>query len=62
MANRVNPGYTFDAWLDEVDKQFTARMGLSIHDVEDMPFDDWYTSGISPSLATTMAIKVTKDE
>ena len=42
---------SFEGWMKKLDALFSAKLGLSIHDVEDMPFRDWYDSGMSPEEA-----------
>ena len=42
---------SFEKWMKKLDALFSAKLGLSIHDVEDMPFRDWYDSGMSPEEA-----------
>ena len=56
MADRTNPGYTFDDWMAEADDRFTAHTGVSIYDVEDQPWHDWYSDGMHPHTAADQAM------
>lgn len=47
----------YDAWMREVDREVIARTGLSIHDLEDQPFRDWYRDEMSPREAAETAIE-----
>lgn len=38
----------FEAWMQEVDKQCNASLGLSIRDLADAPFRDWFDDGLTP--------------
>lgn len=39
---------TYDQWLAEVDVHISARFGVSLHDLEDYTWRDWYEEGIDP--------------
>lgn len=45
----------FTAWLERADKLFTAKTGLSIHDMEDAPWFDYFEDGLTPAQALTAA-------
>lgn len=47
---------SFDAWMELVDRAVQKRTGLSIHDLEDQPFADWYEDGISPDAAARRTV------
>lgn len=47
----------FDEWMKKVDAKVSKRVGMSVHDLPDVPFRDWYEDGKSPKAAATKAIK-----
>lgn len=47
----------FEAWMIEVDKAVEAKVGLSVHDLEDVAFFDWYHDGVSAKSAAARAIR-----
>lgn len=53
---------TFAEWMREVDRAVSAKAGLSVYDLPDMCFSDWYADGFSPKQAATKAIKSAKEE
>lgn len=46
----------FDSWMQIVDREVEAKIGLSVHDLEDCPFRDWFDDGTSAESAAQMAI------
>lgn len=46
----------FAAWMDAVDRNCYAIAGLSIHDLADMPFRDWFDDGVTPNEAARQAL------
>lgn len=48
---------TFEAWMIQVDLKVQARLGISVHDLPDCPFRDWYDSRVSPAKAAARAIR-----
>lgn len=46
----------FDDWMAQVDKVIEAVYGLSVNDLPDCPFADWYEDGITPVSAAGRAI------
>ncbi len=38
----------FKEWMQNLDRLFTVQYGLSIHDLPDMCFRDWFDSGMEP--------------
>ena len=38
----------FDSWMNTVDREIQNRAGLSVHDLADQPFRDWYDDGMWP--------------
>lgn len=53
MARKV----TFEAWLAKVDAAIRAKTGLTLRDLDDCPYADWYEDGVSPATAAKRAIK-----
>lgn len=51
----------FDAWMKEVDRAVDRRMGMSVYDLPDMPFRDWYDAGKSTDAAAAKAISSAKN-
>ena len=50
-------GQTFQQWFQQVDQKVQGKVGLSVHDLEDCPFMDWFEDGVKPGTAATKAIK-----
>lgn len=50
------PELTYDKWLEVLDRTVIARTGLSVHDLPDVPFRDWYRDEMSPADAATQAL------
>lgn len=48
---------TYEEWLKKVDAEVVRRVGLSVHDLPDCPFRDWYDDKVSPKTAAGRAIK-----
>lgn len=47
---------TYDKWLEAVDQQVIDRTGLSVHDLPDMPFREWYDDDVAPADAALEAL------
>ena len=47
----------FDQWMRKVDRICTATCGLSIHDLADMPFYDWFEDEMTPREAAELALE-----
>lgn len=47
----------FGLWIALVDRYIFRACGFSLHDLEDMPYRDWYDSGLSPSEAGYQALE-----
>jgi len=43
--------HEFKAWLAEADLLCLRQTGVSILDLADMPYNDWYEDGMSPKEA-----------
>lgn len=48
---------SFEEWMKLVDKQVEARIGLSVHDLEDCSFRDWYDEDMSSARAARLAME-----
>ena len=48
---------TFEAWMARTDQAMTATIGLSIHDLADQPFYDWFTDGMTPAEAVRLTLE-----
>lgn len=53
---------TFDAWMYAVDRFCEAQSGVSVHDLVDCPFADWYADGTSAASAARKAIRAEMGE
>lgn len=40
--------HAFRAWMSRLDGAVQLRLGVSVHDLPDQPFHDWFTDGLSP--------------
>ena len=47
---------TFESWQARVDRYVGRVLGLSIHDLPDQPYYDWYESGTSEKEAAREVI------
>jgi hypothetical protein len=47
----------FESWMEEVDRVVETRVGLSVHDLEDVAFSDWFEDGVSAKSAASRAIR-----
>lgn len=52
---------TFEQWMKEVDNAVKAKIGLSVHDLSDCPFRDWYDNGKTAKGAASRAIKALEE-
>lgn len=50
------PDLTFDAWMTKVDSKVIRTVGLSVHDLADQPFRDWYDDDMTPDEAAQLAL------
>jgi len=48
---------TFEQWMREVDNEVKKKIGLSVHDLPDCCFADWYSDGKTAKGAASKAIK-----
>ena len=51
---------SFDQWMSAVDQAVKNKVGLSVYDLDDCPFRDWYDHGESPVSAAAHAIRNAK--
>jgi len=47
----------FDEWMREVDVTIERNLGLSVDDLPDKNYRDWFDGGMSPGKAAYNAIK-----
>ncbi len=47
----------FEHWLAKVDAAVEARTGMSLSDLPDCCFRDWYDDGVTPSAAAARVIR-----
>ena len=52
---------TFEQWLKEVDEAVQAKCYLSIHDLPDCPYHDWYDDGKTVKGAASAAVRMAKE-
>jgi hypothetical protein len=48
---------TFEAWMKAVDAACYAKAGVSVYDLSDCPFADWYEAGMPPKAAANHALR-----
>ena len=48
---------TFEQWMTKVDKIIGLMTGLSVYDLPDCPFRDWYDDEFSPAQAARKALQ-----
>jgi hypothetical protein len=44
----------FNEWMAVLDSHVWTKMGVSVHDLPDMSFRDWFDEGISPEQAVLL--------
>ena len=67
MKIRIKPGIpyeldpgdnpTFEQWMARVDRVILTSIGISIHDLPDCPFRDWYDDRLRPVRAAARALE-----
>ena len=48
---------TYNQWMREVDCQVAGIAGVSVHDLPDCPFRDWYEDNVTPVEAAAWALE-----
>ena len=48
---------TFERWMKLVDLYVSSMIGLSVYDLPDCCFGDWYEDGMSPKSAARKAVR-----
>jgi hypothetical protein len=48
---------TFEKWMAAVDKAVLYRTGVSVHDLADQCFHDWFDDGITPTQAARLTLE-----
>jgi hypothetical protein len=62
MPNGGRIDMTFEAWMKEINGHVIRKTGVSVDDLPDCPFRDWYDDGVKPTGAASRAIRNAKDE
>lgn len=52
----------FDTWMEKADQCLLRNMGISIYDLPDKCYRDWFESGMSPGTAAYKALSDEADE
>lgn len=45
---------TFEQWTELVDAAVGRQLGVSVHDLPDIPFQDWFNEGFTPGEVAVM--------
>lgn len=53
---------TFEQWFAEADAACRKAYGLSLSDLPDCPYQDWYATGKTPKGAASKAWKLAKED
>jgi hypothetical protein len=53
---------TFAEWMLRVDTIFTHARGISVYDLPDCPFHDWYDARVRPIRAANRALRAAGGE
>ena len=56
-ATSPRSDFAFAAWFAKVDAAVVALCGMSVNDLPDCCFRDWFEDGVSPSSAARRAVK-----
>ena len=48
---------SFEDWMRAVDRAVSSKIGLSVYDLPDCCYRDWYDDGVRPASAASRAIK-----
>lgn len=55
MAEDDRP--SFEEWMSRIDRMLIRYRGISLYDLEDCPYRDWYEERIRPIYAANKALK-----
>ena len=55
-----NMGYVI--WWNKANALVEAKLGVSLLDLPDMPFRDWFDDGKSPAFVAAKAVKMAKED
>ena len=47
---------TYQLWMERVDKAVRREAGLSVYDLPDLPFRDWFDDEVTAAEAARMAL------
>lgn len=47
----------YSRWMHAVDTVVESKTGLSVHDLPDMAYRDWYEDGVTVSAAAKRAVR-----
>jgi hypothetical protein len=53
---------SYEQWMKQVDREVETRAGLSVHDLADCNFRDWYEDDVPPRTAAVRAIRYSGGE
>ena len=48
---------SFEAWMRDVDAFAQSKYFVSVHDLPDCCFHDWYDDGMRPATAARLAVR-----
>ena len=48
---------SFEVWMKEADRLCGASTGMSLYDLPDCCYRDWYDDGMTPKQAVRMALR-----
>jgi hypothetical protein len=48
---------TFEQWMQKVDSAVIRQTGVSVHDLADQCFHDWFDDGITPVQAARLTLE-----
>jgi hypothetical protein len=48
---------SFNEWMAQVNALVLHKTGVSVHDLADMSFHDWYDDGITPPQAVKLVLE-----
>lgn len=54
---RTDKRMTFETWMRAVDAAVESKAGVSVHDLPDCCFRDWYDAGTTATTAAKWALR-----